>query len=190
MAKKLIFKAIEFAAKAHSQQFRKGTRLPYIIHPLEVGNILIEAGCSDEIIAAGILHDTLEDTAITYEDLVAQFGKEVADLVVGASEPDKADTWENRKLHTINYLKTAPLAVVLVTAADKWSNFRATYEELLEKGEKVWSKFNRGKEKQQWYMQSLAAFFLSRLDKKDNRTIIFKKVSEIVEKIFPANSKI
>src|SRR3989344_6571323 len=181
----LIFKAIEFAAKAHNQQFRKETRLPYIIHPIDVGRILIEAGCSDEIVAAGILHDTIEDTPINYQDLVNNFGAEVANLVVGASEPDKSDTWENRKLHTINYLKTAPLAVVLVAAADKWSNFRMTYEELLEKGENIWNKFNRGKEKQQWYMQSLAQVFLSRFDAKDTRTIIFKKVNEVVEKIFP-----
>jgi len=100
----MIFKAIEFAAKAHAGQYRKGTRVPYLVHPLNVAKILIDSGCSDVVAVAGILHDTVEDTPITLDEIRKHFGQAVAELVAGASEPDKSDTWENRKKHTIEYL--------------------------------------------------------------------------------------
>ncbi len=184
MNEPLLFRTIEFAVLAHKTQYRKGTKWPYIVHPLDVGNILIKSGCSEEIVAAGILHDTLEDTPTTYQQLVENFGKIIADLVVGASEHDKRDSWENRKLHTINHLKSAELDVVLVAAADKLSNFTFTYVEYSRIGDKIWDRFNQGKEKQKWYMQSLASVFMSRFDDKDNRTVIFKKVEKIVKRIF------
>ena len=109
---KNILKAAEFAVRAHMKQVRKGTDIPYVVHPLGVGRILSENKCPDECIIAGILHDTLEDTDITYEDLKEEFGVEVADIVKGASEPDKSDTWENRKKHTIEYLKTPILEFI------------------------------------------------------------------------------
>ena len=56
-----IFQAVEFATKAHSGQFRKGTNVPYLVHPLGVCKILIEAGCSEDVVVAGLLHDTVED---------------------------------------------------------------------------------------------------------------------------------
>ena len=93
----MIFKAINYAAKAHSGQHRKGTKIPYIIHPLGVAKILIEYGCADHVVIAGILHDTIEDTTVTFEQIKDIFGSAVADLVEAESEPDKSDTWENRK---------------------------------------------------------------------------------------------
>jgi len=136
----IIFDAIEFAAKAHRGQFRKSTKIPYIIHPLNVGNILIESGCSPEIVAAGILHDTVEDTDITIEDIEKKFGEKVAKIVKGVSEPDKSDTWENRKNHTIEMLKTAPLEIVLVEYADKLDNIKSIKETF----EKIGKKYGTG----------------------------------------------
>jgi (p)ppGpp synthase/HD superfamily hydrolase len=83
----MIFKVIEFATLAHSGQYRKGTKIPYIVHPLAVGQILIEHGCSVQVVIAGILHDTLEDTRVTIGEINDLFGKEVADLVQAVSEP-------------------------------------------------------------------------------------------------------
>ena len=100
----MIFKAIEFAARAHSGQYRKGTKIPYIVHPLGVAKLLIEHGCPDHIVIAGILHDTTEDTPVTLEQIKDIFGLAVAALVEEASEPDKSDTWENRKKSTIQVL--------------------------------------------------------------------------------------
>jgi len=80
----LINLAIEIAEKAHQNQVRKGTDIPYITHPLAVGIILSKAGCSDEVIIAGILHDTVEDTPVTLDYIRDTFGKKVFELVKGA----------------------------------------------------------------------------------------------------------
>ena len=87
----MIFKAIEFSTKAHSGQCRKGTKIPYITHPLNVAKTLIQLECSEPVIVAGILHDTLEDTRVTFDELLEIFGKEIADLVNSASEPNRSD---------------------------------------------------------------------------------------------------
>ena len=78
----IVEKAIIFAAKAHGNQKRKGTDIPYITHPFAVGMLLQKEKCSEEVIAAGILHDTLEDTETTFEDLTEVFGVHVANLVL------------------------------------------------------------------------------------------------------------
>src|SRR3989304_6852558 len=98
---KKIFDAIVFAAKAHACQFRKGTTVPYIIHPVGVARILIEYGCPEDIVIAGLLHDTIEDTAVTLEDIQKEFGDDIAGIVRGATEPNKKDAWEDRKKHTL-----------------------------------------------------------------------------------------
>jgi len=153
----LIDKAIEFAAKAHRDQLRKGTDIPYISHPFAVGIILVEAGCEPEVVAAGILHDTLEDTDTSYDDLASRFGSAVADIVVGCSEPDKSLSWEQRKEHTVQYLKTAPGPIRLVACADKLHNVRSTLRAMESCGdsELVWKRFKRGREQQEWYYREL-----------------------------------
>jgi (p)ppGpp synthase/HD superfamily hydrolase len=82
--------AIEVAVKGHQNQERKGTDIPYITHPLPVGIILANAGCADDVIVAGILHDTLEGTPITLDYIQETFGSRVASIVKGASEPDRS----------------------------------------------------------------------------------------------------
>lgn len=156
-----VFKAIEFATKAHSGQFRKGTNVPYILHPLGVGKILIEYNCPEEVVIAGILHDTIEDTSVTLKDIGMLFGKDVQRIVKGATEPDRTDTWENRKRHTIEYLKTAPIDILFVSCADKLNNIRAIKEDYAKIGDKLWTRFNRPKKEQKWYYQSLASSFLN-----------------------------
>ena len=99
----LIHKAIEFAAIRHKDQKRKGTELPYIVHPMEVMQILTENGCDEIVIVAGILHDTIEDTETTYDDILENFGKEIADIVASESE-DKSKSWKERKQTTIDRL--------------------------------------------------------------------------------------
>ena len=118
----MVEKAIIFAAKAHNNQKRKGTDIPYITHPFAVGMLLQKEKCSDEVIAAGILHDTLEDTETTFKDLTEAFGVHVANLVLAASENDKSLPWEVRKQHTIDMLKDASLEEIQVIVADKYHN--------------------------------------------------------------------
>lgn len=147
----LIEKAIIFAAKAHANQVRKGTDIPYITHPYAVGMLLQKAKCSEEVIAAGILHDTLEDTNTTYEDLVDTFGVRIANLVAAASENDKSLPWEARKQLTIEMLKNASIEEIQVAVADKLHNLRAIRADYSLFGEKLWERFNRGKREQHWY---------------------------------------
>lgn len=90
----MIDKAIAFATKAHEGQVRKGTSRPYIVHPLEVGEIISSMTEDEEVIAAAILHDTIEDCeGVTEEILQREFGERVAFLVAQESE-DKTKTWE------------------------------------------------------------------------------------------------
>ena len=180
---KVISDAIEFALTAHEGQVRKGNTTPYIIHPLRVGLILTELDCSDEIIAAGILHDTVEDTPVTHEDLKFFFGDAINAIVEGASEPDKSDTWENRKQHTIEYLKSAPREVLLVAGADKLDNIKETGKHLKEIGEGHWSSFKRPREQQEWYYRSLTQVFVSRIDD-DMTHKLFTEYKSEVEKVF------
>ncbi len=160
-------KALTVAYNAHIKQNRKGTDIPYIVHPLEVAVILIENGADEDVINAGLLHDTLEDTDISLEYLVENFGRKVAELVKGASEPYKLNletklsdderkvSWKLRKNHTIEYLKTAPLDIKLITCADKLSNIRSLVRDYEKVGDNLWQRFNAGYEEQKWYYNSL-----------------------------------
>ncbi|WP_053363116.1 HD domain-containing protein [Bacillus sp. FJAT-27251] len=152
----IIEKALIFASQAHDGQFRKSTRIPYISHPAAVGMMLLKEGCRDEVVAAGLLHDTVEDTGATLEEISEQFGENVASIVEGCSEPDKTLSWESRKEHTIQFLKNASEDIRVVACADKLHNLRSISIDQMEEGEAVWERFNRGRDKQEWYYRSLA----------------------------------
>ncbi|NMD70386.1 bifunctional (p)ppGpp synthetase/guanosine-3',5'-bis(diphosphate) 3'-pyrophosphohydrolase [Bacillus sp. DNRA2] len=151
----LIDKALQIASIAHEHQYRKGTKIPYITHPIAVGMILLKAGYGDEVVAAGILHDTIEDTNVSVDEIEAEFGKTIAEIVMGCSEPDKSLSWHERKVHTIQFLKTASPNVRAVACADKLHNVRSIIDDIEREGETVWTRFNAGKEQQDWYYQSL-----------------------------------
>ncbi|MEH7382647.1 HD domain-containing protein [Bacillus sp. JJ1533] len=151
----MIEKAIIVASKAHDGQYRKLTNIPYITHPLGVGLILMKINAREELIVAGILHDTVEDKELTLEEISDGFGDEVAKLVEGCSEPDKSLPWEARKEHTISFLRTASEDTRTVVCADKLHNIRSIIRDYEEQGEQVWSRFSRGKEKQEWYYRNV-----------------------------------
>lgn len=159
----MIFQAIEFAAAAHRGQYRKGTRLPYIIHPLNAARCLLEAGCEDELVAAAILHDVLEDTDTTIEELYAAFGPRIAELVIAVSEPEELLAWEDCKAHTLDALRTSPLDVLYVAIADKLDNIQAIRQSVGECGEATWTRFRRGRDQQRWYYETLSEIFTARL---------------------------
>jgi hypothetical protein len=175
----IIDKAIQFAAIAHKDQTRKSTDIPYITHPFAVGMLLQKAKCSEEVIAAGILHDVLEDTPVTYEELSAQFGSRIADLVVAASEHDKSLPWEIRKQNTIDHLKKASIEEIQVITADKLHNLKSIQDDYLQYGEEIWNRFNRGKRQQHWYYSSIVKELRRR--KKDFKLIgeLEKTVKEV-----------
>ncbi|MEI0739436.1 HD domain-containing protein [Paenibacillus sp. JTLBN-2024] len=138
-----------------SEPVQKGSEIPYISHPFGVAMILLEAQCKEEVVMAGLLHDTLEDTDTTDEDIRSRFGEEVLRLVQGASEPDKSLSWEARKEHTLEFLKSADLSTRQLSCADKLHNLRSVRRDFADLGDEVWNKFKRGYDKQKWYYVNL-----------------------------------
>ncbi len=147
--------ALEVAAKAHRGQLRKGTDVPYISHPCAVGLILARASCAEDVVVAGILHDTVEDTALTLDDIEKDFGSVVAAIVEGCSESDKSRPWEDRKRHTIEFLRDASPEARMVTCADKLHNVRSILAERRVIGDRVWDRFRQGRDLQAWYYRGL-----------------------------------
>ena len=150
----MIHEAIEFAAIKHRNQTRKSTDIPYIVHPMEVMQILTANGCDEKTIVAGILHDTLEDTATTHEELSEHFGEDVADIVGGVTE-DKSKNWKIRKLHTITTLPDESFESQLVCCADKVANLRSMLADYEKQGENLWGRFNAPKSEIAWYYRGV-----------------------------------
>lgn len=145
-----IEKAREFAAKAHAGQVRKGTNIPYIVHPAEVYEILQKMGADEDVLCSGLLHDTVEDAGTSLSTLEREFGKRVSELV-GAHSEDKSLTWKERKTIALAELAKAPRDLQMMVLADKLSNARATVGDFLTFGDKVWERFNAGKKDEEWY---------------------------------------
>lgn len=148
--------AMVFATKAHEGQFRKGTRRPYIVHPIEVADIVSGMTKDEDVICAAVLHDTIEDCrGVTRDVLKLQFGERVADMVCQESE-DKSRTWEERKGATITRLKEASLPVQMIGLADKLSNMRDIDRDYPVMGELLWTRFRmQSKSALGWYYKGI-----------------------------------
>lgn len=181
----LLNNAIIFATGAHEGQFRKGTQIPYILHPLEAAAIVGTMTTDDEIIAAAVLHDVVEDTDTTVEQIKERFGERVAALVASESEDKRENlsaesTWKIRKQETIDHLKTAPIEVKMITLGDKLSNIRAIHRDYNAIGNELWQRFNqKDKNEHYWYYKSISEC-LSDLDGYQAH----KEYCELVEKTF------
>lgn len=152
----MVDKAIAFATKAHEGQVRKGTSRPYIVHPVEVGDIVAKMTDDEEVIAAAVLHDTIEDCdGVTEEVIRKEFGERVASMVAHESE-DKTKSWRERKSTTIERLKVAPLELQYIGLADKLSNMRDIDRDYPIYGEELWNRF-RMKDKNVigWYYKEI-----------------------------------
>ena len=158
---KKLDEAIVFATKAHAGVTRKGKTRPYILHPLEAMIIASTLTEDEEVLMAAVLHDTVEDTDITKEDIRKAFGKDVAKLVAAESEDKREDlpaesTWETRKRETIEALKTESREIKLVCLGDKLSNLRELSRDYADLGDALWERFNqKDKEKHGEYYSAL-----------------------------------
>ncbi len=152
----MINRAIEFATKAHEGQFRKGTKRPYIVHPMEVADIVSSMTKDEEIISAAVLHDTIEDCEGISQRVLAQlFSERVADMVARESE-DKSKTWMERKTATIEHLRDASREIQMIGLADKLSNMRDIDRDYPVFGEELWSRFRmKNKETIGWYYKGV-----------------------------------
>ncbi|MCM3611058.1 HD domain-containing protein [Planococcus sp. MERTA32b] len=176
----LIEKATCFAAVKHDGQYRKGTRIPYITHPYGVAMILMEANQPEVTIAAGLLHDTLENTDTTEEEIFRIFGEEILMLVKAASEKDKAQPWEKRKQQTIANLPYHSANELYLILADKLHNLRSIQVDARKFGDSIWTRFNRGKREQCWYYMSISRAVR---DKKREVSLI-RKLEEETNELF------
>lgn len=177
-------KALNFAIKAHYLQVRKSEKdKPMIIHPINVGHILKEYGFDENVIAAGYLHDVVEDTKYEQNDILKEFGDDISSLVMTASEPDKSLSWEKRKQHTIDTIKKLDLRHKAVVCADKISNL----EDLMiffEKNDNYdFSAFKRGYESQKWYYTEIHKSLVF-----DGNHPMFDRLKDLIDHIFE-NSK-
>lgn len=154
----LVEHAMRIALDAHKDQVRKTDGSPYVVHPLMVALILQRHLCADEIIAAGLVHDVLEDTSVTEAYLRRELGDVVTDYVVAVSE-DKSLSWEERKKKYIETLRQAPEGAKAVSVADKIHNLQSLLRAHADMGSAVWNVFNRGKEQQIWFQSALLEMF-------------------------------
>ena len=176
--------ALSFASQAHGIQRheRKGTDFPYVAHPIRVAEVLSRFDCNEDVIVAGFLHDTIEDTSVTAELISATFSPRVADLVSLVSEPDRSLPWRTRKEHTIVRLEQEQDPDVLaLVAADKLDNVRAISDTLRHLGEKTWEIFNAEKRDLHWYYRRVAEVLLRR----DPESRLFRTLDFATQTLFP-----
>ena len=177
----LIDYAIYFATKAHNGQKRKTEKdVDMIFHPFTVGMILQRAGASTNCVIAGILHDVVEDTKYTIEDIKKEFGNDIANIVLEVTE-DKKLEWKERKTEAINKIRTASIEGKLVECADKINNLETLYSSYCEMGEDIWKSFNKPKEYQKWYYTEMYKAVIQGT-KEDNK--LFGRYKKILNKIF------
>lgn len=175
----LLPKAIEFAKEKHKGQTRKGTDIPYITHIFSVAKILKEESADIKTIIVGMLHDTLEDTKTTIEELTEEFGVEIASMVDTLSEK-KSLPYNKRKYMQSIRIKYSSTEVKMVKCADCISNLTDTYYEL-KRNANVWEKFNTGKEDiQKHYIDIISA-----LDELKGLKM-YKKLIVLYHKVFDA----
>lgn len=155
--------AIEFATKAHDGMVRKKDKTPYILHPLEAATIVGTMTSDQDVISAAVLHDVVEDTEITIDEIEEIFGNRVRKLVESETEDKRADlppedTWKIRKEESLEVLKNAEnVDVLMLWIGDKLSNMRSFYRIWKNEGESMWQSFNQKDPEQQfWYYSTIA----------------------------------
>lgn len=152
----MVDQAVAFAMKAHDGAFRKGTRVPYIVHPLETAVIVSMMSEDEELICAALLHDVVEDAGVSEQELKALFGQRVTALVMEETE-DKTRSWKERKAATLKHLETASTDSKILILGDKLSNLRCTARDYMAVGEAVWNRFNeKRKSEHAWYYKGVA----------------------------------
>ncbi len=182
----VLEEAIVFATNAHCGQVRKLAKTPYILHPLEVASIISTITDDLEVMAAGVLHDTIEDCDVDPKVIREKFGPRVSALVQSETEDrlsdrPPAETWKERKEESLLMLKhTKDKDVKILWLGDKLSNIRSFYREYRVKGDKIWDALHQKDPRmQQWYYDTIAEY-LAEL----SNTAAYSEYVELVNKVF------
>ena len=184
----MLEEAIIYATVMHQGKIRKFSGTPYILHPMEVAQILSTITEDAEIITAGILHDIVEDTDGTLTEIEKRFGQRVADLVNSESEPtfpdeERTKTWQKRKESSLMVLKNSEdIGVKMLWLADKLANIRSLARVYSEKGEAMWDALNQTDPALHcWYYKAIA----ENLELSLNKTGAFKELIKHINFIWP-----
>jgi len=180
----LVTDAMIFAATQHDGMLRKGTDLPYMVHPAEVMAIASALTDDLEILAAAVLHDVIEDCGVSEETLAARFGRRVAHLVVSEtqiSSGDPRETWDARKAEAIRRIGQGERDVKLIALGDKLSNMRAIHRDYDRDSDTMFLRFHQhDKRRHAWYYRSITAL----LETEFGQTDAWKELHMHVEHVF------
>lgn len=186
----IVDRALRLAVEGHEGTVRKGTNVPYIVHPMEAMIIVSTMTDDQELMAAALLHDAVEDTGITLDDIHRELGPRVAALV--DSETDReveglshVESWQHRKQAAVDRLASASRDVQMVALGDKLSNMRAMARHLQEQGDRLWQRFNeKDPARHAWYYRQLVASLAPLSD-----TAAYREFADLVEQVFPAGGQ-
>ena len=181
----LLDRAIIFAVQAHAGTERRGKGYPYIVHPLEAVEIVATMTKDQELLAAAALHDTVEDTDVTLEQIQELFGSRIAALVADESEEMPAgiseeESWHARKQAAIDRLSRASHDAKIVAMGDKLSNMRAIARDYAVQGDARWNIFhNKDPKEHEWHYRGLAQA-LSEL----KGSFAYQEFEALIEQVF------
>lgn len=185
-----FMEALQWAAWAHQGQIRKGSRTPYISHPMAVAGLVMEHGSDEDQVIAALMHDLVEDQGgmDTLLQIKHRFGACVADIVDGCSddaplrgEPKKP--WKERKERYLEHLAHASPAILLVSLADKVHNLRTIVTDLRELGDEAWERFTAKKEGSVWYYGELFGIFSQACEKGKVPSPLFAEFKTSIEEM-------
>ena len=186
MMKDLVSEAVVFSTMAHDGMRRRKSDAPYILHPMEVATIIGTMTDKQEVIAAGVLHDVVEDAGVSIEEIGERFGARVMELVASETENKREelppeDTWQIRKEESLENIRTTDdIEILMVWIGDKLSNIRTIYREYLIEGDALWNKFHQPDiSAQAWYYRSIMKYTERLSD-----TLAWIEYKTLVEKIF------
>ena len=182
----LLDRAIIFAVRAHAGTERRGKGFPYIVHPMEAVEIVATMTPDQELLAAAALHDTVEDTDVTVEQIRTEFGERVASFVAAESdEPhqrrDSVENWRARKQAAIDRLARASHDAKIVALGDKLSNMRAIARDYAQQGDALWNLFHAKDPKDhEWHYRGLADALSELRD-----TFAYREFEDLINQVFP-----
>ena len=181
----LLDRAIIFAVRAHAGTERRGKGFPYIVYPMEAVEIVATMTPDQELLAAAALHDTVEDTDVTVDQLRAEFGDRIADLVAAESDAfvegvSDEDSWHARKQAAIDRLAKAPHDAKMVALGDKLSNMRAIARDYAVQGDALWNLSHAKDPKDhEWHYRGLADSLRELQD-----TFAFREFESLINQVF------
>lgn len=181
---KLVTQAMVFAAQMHDGAVRKGSRIPYIVHPMEAAAIAATVTDDPHVLAATVLHDVMEDCGVSYEELVSRFGSRVADLVREDSQNLGAfanASWGACRREALRKIASAGRELKLIVLSDKLSNIRAIHRDFEREGAQMFRKFNQSDMRAHaWYYRSCTALVRDEFES----TPAWRELSTLVEYVF------